>query len=295
MKKNFIALAVSACAIAIALASCEEAFVYVPGEAEDVSKTYVGALISASRSVEAAGADIDVPFFRNSKEGALEVSLYIEDTTGIFTLVNPTITFADGDSVATAKVSYDYADLEKDVVYNIVVGVSNDDLISEYLPSSFPVAIIKAWQNLGIAQFYDDWWIGGPFEKTLLKSPDGSETYRLVNPWDKASVEDGGLTFVSEIPYFEFSVDEKGVITYNSVLNMGFTFSGYTCHMLHPSVRKSDEEAAKNVMVLENVAQFNWYPCLDYDPIEGFLSWGTYAVAYISFPGGPDLVEFLDL
>lgn len=291
MKKNFIALAVSACAIAIALASCEEPFVYVPGEAQDASKTYVGAVISTARSIEAAGADIEVPFVRNSKEGALEVNLYLEDTTGIFTLANPTITFADGDSIATAKVSYDYADLEMDVTYNINVGIASEELISEYIPSVFPLAVIKAWQNLGIAQFYDDWWVGGPFEKTLLKSPDGTETYRLMNPWTAEEVEAGGLTPGEGIAYLEFKIDADGLITYGPKLDLGFTYGGRTCHNWFPTAVGDADSVADNAMVAENVAQFVWYPVMN----QGKTWWGVSAVAYLSFPGGPDLVELLGL
>ena len=291
MKKNFIALAVSACAIAIALASCEEAFVYVPGEAQDTSKTYVGAVISTARSIEAAGADIEVPFVRNSKEGALEVNLYLEDTTGIFTLANPTITFADGDSIATAKVIYDYADLEMDVTYNINVGIASEELISEYIPSVFPLAVIKAWQNLGIAQFYDDWWVGGPFEKTLLKSPDGTETYRLMNPWSAEEVEAGGLEPGEGIAYLEFKIDADGLITYGPKVDLGFTYGGRTCHNWFPTAVGDADSVADNAMVTENVAQFVWYPVMN----QGKTWWGVSAVAYLSFPGGPDLVELLGL
>jgi hypothetical protein len=47
-------------------------------------------------------------------------------------------------------------------------------------------------------------------------------------------------------------------------------------------------------MVMENVAQFCWYPILNYSG-GSFSWWGVTAVAYISFPGGPDLAELLGL
>ncbi|MBR6457955.1 MAG: hypothetical protein IKS71_05095 [Bacteroidales bacterium] len=291
MKKNFLAIAVSAFAIAIALASCDKPFVYTPGEAEDVSKTYVGAVISTGRAIEAAGEDVEVPFLRNTKAGALEVTLFLEDTTGIFSLANPTITFADGDSVAVAKVSYDYADLEMDVTYNITVGIASEEVISEYIPSTFPLAIIKAWENLGIAQFYDDWWVGGPFEKTLLKSPDGTETYRLVAPWTAEEVEAGGLEPGDGMPYLEFKIDSDGFITYGPKLNLGFYYGGRTCHNWFPSAVGDAEGYAANLMVADKVAQFTWYPVMN----EGKTWWGISSVAYLSFPGGPDLATLLGL
>lgn len=294
MKNNIITIAISAFAVAFALASCDEPFEYTPAPVEDSTKTLVGADVNAVRHFEAAGEDILVPFVRNNKSGALEVSLFLEDTTGIFTLATPTITFADGDSLATAKVSYDYADLVMDVTYSFTVGVADKELISDFLPSTFPVSCIKAWENLGIAQFYDDWWTGGPFEKTLLKSPDGSETYRLITPWTEEEITEGGFDFTREVPYLEFFIDDEGIVTYAQVLDMGFTFSGMTCHMLHPTLRKDDASAAQNCVVAPNVIQFCWYPVLDYGP-DGFKWWGKTSVAYISFPGGPDLAELLGL
>jgi hypothetical protein len=150
----------------------------------------------------------------------------------------------------------------------------------------------KAWQNLGMAQWYDDWWIGGPFEKVLLKAPDGTETYRLVNPWDEKSVVEGGLEFVSELPWLEFVINEDGSITWGDIMNLGFTLSGRTCHNLHPSKQGDAAGAAANKMLMENLAQFCWYPIMNFTG-SSFSWWGKTTVAYISFPGGPDLAELL--
>ena len=159
-----------------------------------------------------------------------------------------------------------------------------------------PISCKKAWQNLGICQFYDDWWVGGPYEKVLLKAPDGSETYRLMEPWTKDECDAAGMTFVSQLPYLEFYIDEEGIITYAQRLDMGFTYSGMTCHMLHPSARDDAESAAENAIVAENLLQFCWYPIVNYNPsIGGFSWWGVTAYTYLSLPGGPDLAELLGL
>lgn len=292
MKSNLYSKAIVALFIGLAFAACTKTYEYVPAEPEDASKTYVGADITAARSIEADGTALEIPFVRNTTTGDLEVSVVLDDPSGLFSLASQTIKFANGEKTASAKISYSYDALVSETIYNISVALASAEYASEYRPVAFPVACKKAWQNLGIAQFYDGWWVGGPFEKTLLKAPDGSETYRLVNPWDQKAVEEGGLTFVSEIPYLEFSVDADGIITYDEVLNMGFTFQGYTCHMLHPSKRKDAESAAENVMLMDKLAQFCWYPVMDYDE-DGYRWWGKTAYAYLSFPGGPDLNELL--
>lgn len=292
MKLNNILKAIPAFAIGLAFVACTEAFEYTPAEPEDAAKTYVGADLNATRNVDADGSDLVIPFVRNNASGDLDVNIYLDDPSGLFSLASQTLHFASGETTANAIVKYSYDALVPETVYNISVGISSSDLMSEYRPVALPVSCKKAWQDLGMAQFYDDWWTGGPFEKKLLKAPDGTETYRLINPWDKQSVIEGGLDFVSEVPYLEFKIGEDGSISYANILNMGFTYSGMTCHMLHPSVRSDAESAAMNTMVMEDVAQFCWYPVLNYSN-GGYSWWGVTSVAYISFPGGPDLNELL--
>ena len=293
MKTNNIFKVVLCSMMAMSLAACvDEA--YVPAPQEDQSKTYVRADETAPRNLDVDGADIMVPFVRSNTSGAMDVTVALADTSGLFTLNSTTVSFASGEATAYASVSYSYDALDPAAEYAITVAMTTEDAASEYTAVALPMTCKKAWQNLGMAQWYDDWWVGGPFEKQLLKAPDGTETYRLINPWDKQSVIDGGLTFVSELPYLEFVINEDGSISWGDVMNLGFTFSGMTCHHLHPSKQGNAEAAAMNVMVMENVAQFCWYPILNFTG-SSFSWWGSTAVAYISFPGGPDLAELLGL
>ncbi len=293
MKTNNIFKVVLCSMFAMSLVACvEEA--YVPAPAEDSSKTYVRADETAPRNLDIDGADIQVPFVRNNASGALDVTIALADTSGLFTLKSTTVSFASGETTAYASVSYSYDSLDPAAEYAITVAMTSEDVASEYTAAALPMTCKKAWQNLGMAQWYDDWWIGGPFEKQLLKAPDGTETYRLINPYDKQSVIDGGLDFVSELPYLEFVINEDGAISWGEVMDLGFTFSGMTCHHLHPSAQGNDADAAKNVMLAEDLAQFCWYPILNFTG-SSFSWWGSTSVAYISFPGGPDLAELLEL
>lgn len=293
MKINNIFKAIPAFVLGLALVACSEGYTYTPAEQEP-AKTYVGADMTAARNLDVDGSDILVPFVRSDANGDLSVNVYIDDPSGLFTLKNQTLTFASGETTANAVVTYSYDALDPAQTYDFSVGISSEENLSQYRAAALPISCKKAWQKLGICQFYDDWWTGGPFEKELIKAPDGTETYRLLNPWSKQEVIDGGLDFESELPYLEFTIDEDGFIHYADILNMGFGYSGMTCHMLHPSVRGDDESAAENVMVMEDVAQFCWYPVLDYSN-GSFRWWGVTSVAYISFPGGPDLAELLGL
>ena len=282
--------------LSLAFVACVNEEEYVPAPQEDATKTIVRADETAPRTLDIDGSDIQVPFVRNNTSGSLDVNVVLEDASGIFSLASTTVSFADGAATAYAVVSYSYDALDPAAVYDLSVRITSEEYTSQYAAVAFPMSCKKAWQNLGIAQFYDDWWVGGPMEKQLIKAPDGTETYRLINPWDKESVVSGGLTFESEIPYLEFVINEDGTISYSKIINLGFTFSGMTCHNAHPAALGDDASAAANKMVTENVAQFCWYPILNFNPSSGGYSWwGVTAVAYISFPGGPDLAELLGL
>lgn len=291
MKTNNMFKAALCAVLGLSLVSCAED-AYVPAPQEDASKTYVRVDASVARNLDVDGSDIQVPFIRTDKSGAMDITVALADTSGLFTLKSTTVSFAADKDTAYAAVSYSYDDLDPAAEYAIAVSMTNEDVASQYTAVTLPMTCKKAWQNLGMAQWYDDWWIGGPYEKVLLKAPDGTETYRLVNPWDKQSVIDGGLDFVSELPWLEFVINEDGSITWGDVMDLGFTFSGMTCHHLHPSKQGDAASAAKNMMLMDKLAQFCWYPILNFTG-SGFSWWGTTAVAYISFPGGPDLAELL--
>lgn len=288
MKTNNMFKAALCAVLGLSLVSCAED-AYVPAPQEDASKTYVRVDASVARNLDIDGSDIQVPFVRNNKSGAMDITVALADTSGLFTLKSTTVSFAADKDTAYAAVSYSYDDLDPAAEYAITVSMTNEDVASQYTAVSLPMTCKKAWQNLGIAQWYDSWWIGGPFEKVLLKAPDGTETYRLVNPWDEASVIEGGLEFVKELPYFEFVINEDGSIVYDDI-DLGFTLSGRTCHNWYPA-GVVDSAVPQNKMIMENVAQIMWVPLMN----NGSSWWGKAVPAYISFPGGPDLSELLEL
>lgn len=278
--------------LSLALVACVSEFEYTPAPQED-AKNYVRVDETAPRNLDIDGSDIQVPFVRTDASAAQDITVELADTSGIFTLKNPTVSFAAGETTAYAAVSYSYDALDPAAQYSISVTITSGD-VSEYTAVTFPVTCKKAWQKLGTAQWYDGWWIGGPYEKELIKAPDGTETYRLLDPWDEASVTAGGLTFVENVPYLEFVIKEDGSISWGQLLDMGFTFSGMTCHMIDGAAIGDDATSAQNGMVMENVAQFAWYPILNFSG-GSFSWWGQPGYAYISFPGGPDLAELLGL
>ena len=291
MKTNNMFKAALCAVLGLSLVSCAKD-AYVPAPQEDASKTYVRVDATVARNLDVDGSDIQVPFVRTNTSGAMDITVALADTSNLFTLKSTTVSFAAGEATAYASVSYSYDDLDPAATYAISVGMTNEEYASQYTSVTLPMTCKKASQNLGMAQWYDEWWFGFILEKQLLKAPDGTETYRLMNPYDKESVIEAGLTYADEMPYMEFVVNEDGSISWGTVMDLGFTFSGMTCHHLHPSKQNNAAAAAANKMLTDKLAQFCWYPILNYTG-SSFSWWGSTANAYISFPGGPDLAELL--
>ncbi len=278
--------------MSLAFVACVQDYDYTPAPQEDANKTYVKADDTAPRNLDIDGSDILVPFVRTKADGAMDITVALTDTSGLFTLKNTTVSFAAGETTATAAVSYSYDNLDPAASYSIVVEITSGD-ISEYTADAFPITCKKAWQNLGIAQFYEGFWFGKYiganyiFEKQLLKAPDGSETYKLVDPWDKATSDAIGYDYFGPSPDFVFYIDEEGYITYPDV-ELGISPDGARTVKYWYPAGVIDADVPANKMIMENVAQIVWVPLFSNN------SWfGQSFPAYISFPGGPDLAELL--
>lgn len=295
MKTNIISKTVLGSLLGLALTACADKFEYTPAPQEDASKTYVKVDETAPRNLDIDGSDILVPFVRTNASGAMDITVTLADTSSLFTLKSTTVSFADGETTAHAAVSYSYDSLDPAATYGITVSLAEGTAASQYTAVALPMACKKAWQNLGMAQFYEGFWFGAYigadliFEKQLLKAPDGTETYKLVDPWDKATVDEIGYTYDSPSPDFVFYIDEEGYITYDDV-DLGFSLDGRTLHYWHPT-GVVPAAVPQNQMVAENVARIMWVPLLN----SGASWFGQAFPAYISFPGGPDLAEVLGL
>ena len=280
--------------LSLALVACVDDFEYTPAPAEDAGKVYVRADETAPRNLDIDGANIKVPFVRTDAAGAMDITVALTDTSGLFKLENATVSFAAGETTANAEVSYSYDALDPAAEYAITVAITAGE-VSQYTSPALPMTCKKAWQNLGMAQFYEGFWFGKYiganyiFEKQLLKAPDGTETYKLVDPWDKATSDAIGYDYFGPSPDFVFYIDEEGYITYPDV-ELGISPDGARTVKYWYPAGVIDADVPANKMIMENVAQIVWVPLFSNN------SWfGQSFPAYISFPGGPDLAELLGL
>lgn len=293
MKTNSIFKAALVSALSLAFVACtvEE---YTPAPMEDQSKTYVRADETAPRSLDIDGTDILVPFVRNTKTDPLDVTVELTDTSGIFALKTPTISFADGDSTAFAAVSYSYDALDPAAVYSISVTIKSEEVTSQYAAVAFPLECKKAWKKLGKGQFIDYYFIGILSEKEFIQSPDGSLTYRMLNPFTQNEIEAAQCTFEAEIPYIEFSIAADGSVSWGDYFSTGFGYGGYSIYYANPDwYNGNTAAAAQNALLAENLVQI----CYTAAAVSGGSIAGSYGTGYafISLPGGPDLAEVLGL
>ena len=175
MKKNI--LTYMAVCLAMALTVCTgcstdaEGVIYTP-EAAGYS------FASTQMSVEATADDqgvVRVPVYRNTTHGAAAVSLTAamdEETAGIFTLSSSEITFAEGEGVAYAELSYgNLNNLGATTRYSITLSIPEESS-SVSAESSIDVLVQRqlTWESIGTGEwqsmFLAESW-AQPVEKAL--------------------------------------------------------------------------------------------------------------------------------
>ena len=279
--------------LSLALVACDTEFDYTPAPQEDASKTYVKVDETAPRSLDVDGTDIQVPLVRTDATNAMDVTVALADTSGLFALRSETVSFAAGETTAYAAVSYSYDALNPNYTYGVTVSLTSGD-VSEYTAVAFPMTCKKAWKKLGMGQFLDYFFIGSLSEKEFIQSPDGSPTYRMLNPFTKEEIDAAGCTFESEIPYIEFSIAEDGSVYWGDYFSTGFGYGGYSIYYANPDWYNGDTaSAAQNVLLTDNLVQI----CFKAAAVTGGSIAGSYGTGYafISLPGGPDIAEALGL
>lgn len=278
--------------LSLALVACVDDFEYTPAPAEDSNKVYVRADETAPRNLDVDGTDILVPFVRTDATVAMDITVALTDTSGLFTLKNPTVSFAAGETTANAEVSYSYDALDPAAVYSISVSIASGD-VSQYTAAALPLSCKKAWKKLGVGQFADLFFIGFISEKEFIQSPDGSATYRMLNPFTKGEIEDAGMTFEREIPYIEFKIAEDGSVSWGNNFSTGFGYQGYSIYYANPDwYNGNTAAAAENAVIGENLVQM----CYTAMAVTGGSIAGSYGTGYalMSLPGGPDLADLLN-
>lgn len=288
---------VLACAFGFMAYSCDKGYEYQPAKPVKIVGNNNDVTIdpNSARKIEADGSDIEVLLTRTNTEAATTVALSLTDTTGLFKLKSESVTFEAGKDSVYALIACLYDDMDAKSTYTIDLSITDDALVSQYGIQTIIFTCTKAWKNLGTVQFFEDWFFGYVWEKELFQSPDGKPIYRLMKPFTKSDIIDEGYDFVEEVPFLEFSIDEKGNVTIPEDFELGFIYDGYDCYFLGPKMASKifGMKVSPSTLDESKLLEINWYPALYDAESDGFLSWSSASSALISFPGGPDLEDVL--
>lgn len=182
MKKNILTYMAVCMAMALTVfTGCDtdaEGVVYTP-EAAGYS------FASTQMSVEATADDqgvVRVPVHRNNPNGTASVSLEVamdEETASIFTLSSSEITFAEGEGVAYAELSYGSLDnLGTTTRYAITFSIPEESN-SISAESSIEVLVQRqlTWESIGTGEYYSQLF-GQSWPQPVEKAQEGN-VYRL--------------------------------------------------------------------------------------------------------------------
>lgn len=141
-----------------------------------------------------------VVIVRSNTDGGLTVPMHILENTDSIFVVPETVTFADGDSIATFEVSFPNAVLGTEYFLTLAVDAENTNpYLKQQATYQLSMTLIS-WTNaiekaVIVDGFFTVYGIKGsdyPFycDYQIAELPDGSVRYRLLNPYNVVASED---------------------------------------------------------------------------------------------------------
>lgn len=241
--------------------------------------------------------DVDLKREKSAKAATVKI-IVTSDLTGVFT-VPETVSFAAGDS--TAKLTITFDTLEQFKPYQISFKIE-DQYINPYIvnPNGTSDFNLYVEQNDflpagdGKGQFYDSFTLASVADVSITYSKK-KDAYRIGNPYSLALLEEAGWGNWIGGPTsenIEIQITKEGKVTWE-FWYIGLNYqgvSGYPIKAYFPSFRTKDDVALDDLSgkIMDNL--YELHPHFYVDGLGGF---GADYPVFISFPGGPNLNEFL--
>ena len=191
MKKNKYILGILAVLFAMtSLYSCkDDAAVYEPAEKLDSEQVYFPSTNASTIELSSVENSYDIVIARVKTDNAITVPLTITGNSGVYDIPS-SVNFAQGDSTASLRVSYDVDEVGFDNLSELVIKI-NDQYTSVYGISeySFDILIPAPWESLGEATYVDDFvttLFGVENHQYKVEIEENLLTpglFRLVNPY----------------------------------------------------------------------------------------------------------------
>lgn len=185
-----IAKAVLAVSMLSVMVACEEEAEYTPAQNLTNAQVYFSNTTAKDVTLSMENTELNVAICRANTNGELDVKLV--KTGSELMNVPSSVKFANGDSVANIKVTFDPEAIGYDNPQTINIALADSaTLATPYGESVFSLTamIPSPWTSLGMATVVDDimtvGW-GVPFEPFMVEIQENDMTpgyYRLVNPW----------------------------------------------------------------------------------------------------------------
>ncbi|MBF6596665.1 MAG: hypothetical protein ITF98_00350 [Fermentimonas sp.] len=176
-----------------AMFSCQDdAPDYIAAEKIDSEQVYFPSTISSNVALSSLENSFDIIIARVKTDNAITVPLTITGNDGLYNIPS-SVTFAQGESKATLKITYDAAEIGFDNFSDLSIKIG-DEYTSVYGKSEylFKIGVPSPWESLGDATYADDYvstWFGVGNDEYKVEIQENllqPGLFRLVNPYGAA-------------------------------------------------------------------------------------------------------------
>lgn len=222
--------------LAIVFTACSDDDDYQWATAEG-SQVYFSQSLPSLQEVSDDATTFSVPVNRINKSGAITVPVAIEDLDTVGGLsADPSVTFADGDSVAYVKVTYDPSKLTFDELYGVKLSISGDGYVTPYGASDYTFSLKRPspFKSLGTGYYADGFMFDGYEEVEIMQSKIDPTIFRVMDPYNATFMKTKEMTTDgNQAPYMEFKVTKAGdvvdgvTLTQDGLVFFSDTNTGY--------------------------------------------------------------------
>lgn len=193
MKKVFRILSLVLVSAAV-LSACTQEDPWTPGNPAGQQDVYFSANNPSTHVLALAAESFDIVVERSTTSGSVTIPVSFWVSTPGVASCEPSVTFADGASTATLKISL--SNMEPFVNYTAKV-VLPEEYTQPYknrevYPECGFVFYKEDYKEYAKGQYYDDFW-SGETTSQVLEYSEMLDTYRITDPWGTGSQY--GFTF----------------------------------------------------------------------------------------------------
>ena len=211
-----IAKAVLAVSMLSVMVACEEEAIYTPAQTMTNAQVYFSSTNAKDVTIGMSDSEISVSLCRANIIGELDVQL--KKNGSELMNVPSSVKFADGDSVAYIKVTFDPEAIGYDNPQSIDITLADSTMGTPYGETvySLTAMIPSPWISLGKGKMTDAFIYDSEtyFEVEIQQNELNTNVFRVVNPYDemltKGGYVSGGAYAEGPSKYFEFTILPEG-------------------------------------------------------------------------------------